>query len=197
MYRRKNFFAAIAAALSLSACGFQPLYQQKSSQGLDNTYPFTLEVRGNNEEAYGTYKFKQELKPFLSQLSCSHLRKISIKLEENFGDIGYGSDASVLRSQLRMSATIHLYDAKYQLLYQNKLDVVSSYTDDNSEEFSNLNARMATRERLITALVQDVARDIQLAVRTNFENLSSQNSRESEVSKINEYKEQGVETSRS
>jgi hypothetical protein len=197
VYRRKNFFAAIAAALSLSACGFQPLYQQKSSQGLDNTYPFTLEVRGNNEEAYGTYKFKQELKPFLSQLSCSHLRKISIKLEENFGDIGYGSDASVLRSQLRMSATIHLYDAKYQLLYQNKLDVVSSYTDDNSEEFSNLNARMATRERLITALVQDVARDIQLAVRTNFENLSSQNSRESEVSKINEYKEQGVETSRS
>lgn len=156
--------------LCLPGCGFTPLYQQKISSSPDL---ITLEVRGNNEEAYGTYKFKQELKPFLAQISSSNVYKIAVHLEENFGDIGYGSDASVLRSQGRMIATVALYDKNYQLLYQNRLDAVSSYTNDNSEEFSNLNARVATRERLISSLVQDVARDIQLAIRTNFKSGST------------------------
>jgi hypothetical protein len=176
----------IATIVFLSGCGFQPLYQQKASQPSDNSYTFTLEVKGNNEEAYGTYKFKQELKPFLSQISSSNIRKISINLEENFGDIGYGSDASILRSQGRMSARIQLYDANYQIIYQNKHDVVSSYTNDNSEEFSNLNAQLATRERLITSLAQDVGRDIQFAIRTNFKSASTPETSEYSTTAENE-----------
>lgn len=149
--------------LFLSGCGFQPLYQRSSSPVLDSS-PFILEVRGNNEEAYSTYKFKQELKPLIAKISDPSVYKITIFLSESFGDIGYGADASVLRSQGQLAATVQIYNRSYQMIYQNKLDVVSSYTADKSEEFSNLNAKMASRERLILSLVQDVARDIHRAV---------------------------------
>ncbi|RZI45936.1 hypothetical protein [Candidatus Finniella inopinata] len=146
---------------TLTGCGFRPLYKQPSS---NTSTPFLLEVRGNNDEAYGTYKFKQELQPLISHINNPAIYKIVITLNESFGDIGYASDASPLRSQGRIVAMVEIYDANRQLIYQNRLDSVSSYTTDISEEFSNLNAKMATRERLMISLAQDVARSIQVAV---------------------------------
>ena len=151
--------------LFLTGCGFQPLYQQPSAESASTTLPFILEVRGNNDEAYGTYKFKQELKILLADVSSSNLRKITVSLNENFGDIGYGADASVLRSQGQMTATVCLYNVNHQVIYKNRLEVVSSYSTDNAEEFSNLSAKTATRERLIVCLAQDVARDIYRVLR--------------------------------
>jgi len=144
--------------LSLAGCGFRPLYKQSSS----TSTPFVLEVKGNNEEAYGTYKFKQELTPLIAHINHPAIHKVSISLSENFGDIGYAADASALRSQGRVVALIEVYDANRQLIYQNKVDSISSYTTDILEEFSNLNAKMATRERLMVSLAQSVARDIQI-----------------------------------
>lgn len=158
----KFFPVLLVIILILSGCGFRPLYKQPSNTAT----AFLLEVKGNNEHAYGTYKFKQELKPLIASINHSVIHKISIMLSENFGDIGYAADASVLRSQGKVVAIVQIYDANQRLIYQNTLDSVSSYTTDISEEFSNLNAKMATRERLMINLAQAVARDIQMAVHT-------------------------------
>ena len=42
--------------LILAGCGFRPLYNNPVDS---KEPPFILEVKGDNDEAYGTYKFKQ------------------------------------------------------------------------------------------------------------------------------------------
>ena len=65
-------------------------------------------------------------------------------------------------------ALLQIYDKQFKLIYENRLDSSSSYTLDVSEEFSNLNARIAIRGRLIAILAQDVAQEIYLATQIKF-----------------------------
>ncbi len=149
----------------LACCGFDPVYQPKSSQQL--AIPFSLQVTGDNDTAYSTYKFKQEMNSLLSTLTPPPGEKLKIKihLTESFGDIGYGSDASILRSQGRMIAILEIYSSHATPLYKNTIDMVSSYTINNSEEFTNLNAKNAARERIIISLASEVSREISFVIR--------------------------------
>jgi|GEM_PF-1549087 len=159
-----RFFLSICV-LALTGCGFQPLHQDRS--GPTKPIPFSLKITGTNEDAYTTYRFKQELQPLLSGLTLPKGQKIEIKIQlgESYGDIGYGADASVMRSQGRITATVEMFSSSKDPFYVNTLDVVSSYTINESEEFSNMNAKGAARERLIVVLAQDVAREISLVIR--------------------------------
>lgn len=158
-------FLLAVCLIGITGCGFEPLHQQKDASSA--SLPFFLKVTGNNDDAYTTYRFKQELLPLLSKLTLPTAQKIEIKIQvsENYGDIGYGADASVLRSQGRLAAGIQMYDSDEKPFYENVLDMVSSYTINESEEFSNLNAKNAARDRLIIMLAQDVAREISMIVR--------------------------------
>lgn len=159
-------FFIFLSLITLAGCtGFDPLYKPKTEQ--QRSLPFALQVSGDNENAYSTYKFKQELTSALSSLSSPPGEKLKIKvlLSEAFGDIGYGSKASILRSQGRMIATVEIYRNGITPIYKNSVDTVSSYTINNSEEFSNLNAKNATRERIMINLANEVAREISLVIR--------------------------------
>lgn len=151
--------------IGITGCGFEPLHQQKGPSS--TSLPFLLKITGNNDDAYTTYRFKQELLTHLSKLTLTTPQKIEIRIQvgEGYGDIGYGADASVLRSQARLAAAIQMYDAEEKPFYENTLDLVSSYTINESEEFSNLNAKNAARDRLIINLAQDVAREISMVIR--------------------------------
>ncbi|MBY0281083.1 MAG: hypothetical protein K2W94_02890 [Alphaproteobacteria bacterium] len=159
-------FLLAVCLIGITGCGFKPLHQQKGPVN-SASLPFYLKVMGNNDDAYTTYRFKQELLTLLSKLRLPQTQKfeIRINLSEGYGDIGYGADATVLRSQGRVAAAIQMYDSDDKPFYENTLDIVSSYTINESEEFSNLNAKNATRDRLIIALAQDVAREISMVLR--------------------------------
>jgi hypothetical protein len=151
--------------IAIAGCGFEPLHQQRN---LPNTsLPFSLKVTSSNDDSYTNYRFKQELLTLLSKQSVSSSQKIDIKIHvsEHYGDIGYGANASVLRSQGRLAAFIQIYDSDANPFYENTLDIVSSYTINESEEFSNLNAKNSARDRLILNLARDVAREISMVVR--------------------------------
>ncbi|MCX7338220.1 MAG: hypothetical protein NTX76_02920 [Alphaproteobacteria bacterium] len=157
---------SFAVLLSLSACGFEPLYgSSKTSTQTSSAY--TLQITGNSNDAYTQYKFRQELEPLLNRtlINLPQKLRIAIAITEEYGDIGYGADAASIRSQGHMTAVIKLYNGQsLDPVHSNSVDVVSSYTIDHSEEFSNLNAKDSTRERLITSLAQDTAHEIRRAV---------------------------------
>lgn len=158
----------VVVALGISGCGFEPLHQHHTPDNSSSQHlPFTLQIMGSNEDAYSTYKLKQELMPLLQKVAFPSDKKLRIKvnLSETYGDIGFGADASVLRSQGRMAASLAIYDQSIEPIYTANLDAVSSYTINESEEFSNLNAKNAVKERLIINLANDLAREIALAVR--------------------------------
>jgi hypothetical protein len=158
-------FLLAVCLIGITGCGFEPLHQQREVSHA--SLPFYLKVTGNNDDAYTTYRFKQELLTLLSKLRLPQTQKIEIRIQvgENYGDIGYGVDASVLRSQGRLAAAVQMYDSNEKPFYENTLDIVSSYTINESEEFSNLNAKNAARDRLIIALAGDVAREISMVIR--------------------------------
>jgi hypothetical protein len=159
-----KFLLAICL-VGITGCGFEPLHQQKDTSNA--SLPFFLKVTGNNDDAYTTYRFKQELLTLLSKLKLPPTQKIEVRIQvgENYGDIGYGADASVLRSQGRLAVSIQMYNSDEKPFYENTLDMVSSYTINESEEFSNLNAKNAARDRLIIILAADVAREISMVIR--------------------------------
>lgn len=159
-----RFLLAICL-VGITGCGFEPLH--KKSDTSYASLPFFLKITGNNDDAYTTYRFKQELLTLLTKLKLPSTEKVEIRIQvgEGYGDIGYGADASVLRSQGRLAANIQMYGANEKPFYENTLDMVSSYTINESEEFSNLNAKNAARDRLIITLAKDVAREISMVIR--------------------------------
>ena len=72
-----KFLLAICL-VGITGCGFEPLHQQKDTSNA--SLPFFLKVTGNNDDAYTTYRFKQELLTLLSKLKLPPTQKIEIRI---------------------------------------------------------------------------------------------------------------------
>jgi hypothetical protein len=146
--------------ICLAGCNFKPLYERTNEYRM---LPTKVSVTGGEDDAFYSYKFKKELALHLEHFASKIQErpvKIIVKLSIAFGNIGYGSDVTILRTSGRATADLKIYDAQGKIAYENKLDAVSSYTLDISEDFSNLNAQEGDKNRVITSLAQDVATDI-------------------------------------
>lgn len=144
----------------LAGCNFKPLYERTNEYRI---LPSKVSIKGGEDDAFYSYKFKKELALHLEHFANKIQEqpiKILVNLSIGFGNIGYGSDVTILRTSGRAAAAIYIYDDKGTIAYENKLDAVSSYTLDISEDFSNLNAQEGDKNRIITSLAQDVATDI-------------------------------------
>jgi hypothetical protein len=144
----------------LGACGFEPLYKSHEAQ---NPQSFKLQVTGNNDHAQITFRFKKALEYQLRQITkkidSPLIIKVNLGLE--FGDIGFNQNASILRTQGRGAAQISIQENSVSKpFYENEIDLVSSYTVNESEEFSNLSAQNASRERIIQNLAVQVGREV-------------------------------------
>jgi hypothetical protein len=146
-------------------CGFEPMYQRAPAY---RPQPFALSVTGShNKDAYYTYKLKKELTVQLDFIPLKVAERVVAKvdLDLTFGDIGFGADTSVLRSQGQGMAKIALSrPGTLTPFYMNTLDLVSSYTPNMEEEFTNISARSAVRDRLVQNLARDIGRDIAFAL---------------------------------
>lgn len=144
----------------LTACNFKPLYERN---GHYSVLPAKVVVTGAEDEAFYSYKFKKELALHLEHIASKINEKpikIRVNLSVSFGNIGYGANVTVLRTSGRGIATINIQNDTGALVYENKIDAVSSYTLDINEDFSNLSAQEADKNRIIISLAQDVATDI-------------------------------------
>lgn len=149
----------------LCSCGFQPVYERNEIYHLQ---PYHVEVTGGQFDGFYVHLFKKELESHLSALPAlqSQKAKLSVKLEIEQGDIGYGSSA-ILRSQERIVAEMTVYKNVQNMVQTKKvrLDSVSSITMDQYEEFSNMTAHAAAKERIVKILANDVAQEFYLILK--------------------------------
>jgi hypothetical protein len=146
--------------ICLVGCNFKPLYERTNDY---HVLPTKVSIIGAEDEVFYSYKFKKELALHLEHFANKIQEKpikIRVVLSISFGNIGYGSDVTVLRTSGRAIANLSIYNENGSVAYENKLDAVSSYTLDINEDFSNLCAQEADKNRIITSLAQDVATDI-------------------------------------
>jgi hypothetical protein len=155
----RNFFYTLPFVF-LAACGFQPIYE-KTERG-PILGPLTLKVTGANQDGYTVYKLRSEIEPQLASLAalCSKPYSIQVRVQEEFGDIGYANDGTAIRAQGRMVAYVSVLGKTLTPVYEDQLDSVSSYTMNHGDEFSNLNAKDAVRERLIIDLSREIVQSV-------------------------------------
>lgn len=150
----------LTLVFSLASCGFSPMYCGDHSQ----TQAICLTVKGNG---YTAYKFRRELEKQLAIMPRfnTHEYKLNIHLIESKSAASYAQDATITRSQVRISAHYALkQDGQDFAQYTN--DITTSYPVIATDEFITRNADRAAATRVAIVLAEDVARDINRLLRT-------------------------------
>lgn len=143
----------------LSGCGFTPLLQSSSKPA-----PVHVDVTGIegylNHRYYQSLTYKLGLLPFLKD----HTYSIRIVLTQAYNDIGYGLDATALRTQNLITASYELYDNRV-LIHKGKVDTLTSFNSNSNDEFSTMSSRMGSDEKVIEGLAEETARDIMVRIK--------------------------------
>ncbi|MHA1558766.1 MAG: hypothetical protein ACTSXG_03055 [Alphaproteobacteria bacterium] len=150
------FRISIISALILSSCTFEPIYK---AQG--NLDWLNLKIKNSNDMGYAAHRLRTALTPLLKTIKMPQNKKITVELDikEIFDYIGYASDVTVVRSQGHFIVDLDILQ-NYNSIHKKKLTAITSYTIDENEEFTNLSAQNAARERLIQQIALDISREI-------------------------------------
>ncbi len=125
-----------------------------------------VESASKDGSSYAVQMMRQRLKNVLSGLNLDSHYKTYVRISEETGNLAYATDATSTRSMMRINAQI-LISRDGQIVYETKLNSVTSYTQNTSDEFVNQSAVQGAQERLIESLTIDISREIQQFVKTN------------------------------
>ncbi len=115
-------------------------------------------------EGYLNHKFYQTLTHNLGLTLLKKSTVVDVTLSQNFADISYGGDATALRTQNVILASYEVFEDG-RSIRKGKVDSISSYNVDQNDEFSTLTSRMGSDEKVITAMAEEVAREVYIALR--------------------------------
>ncbi|MEK7265614.1 MAG: LPS assembly lipoprotein LptE [Pseudomonadota bacterium] len=156
--RTGKILAAIAAALTLQSCGFQPLYATSdgSAPGLRNVALSTLTATEEIEPVL-TRAFVRRTAPAASEAQYDLL----ISADEQSERLAVQIDASVTRYNYRLVGNYTLVERASGKKFKGRITSIASFNIVNSQ-YSTLYAEEAAREKAATQLVEDIERDILL-----------------------------------
>lgn len=155
----KIFFCV--SALLLASCGFTPMLSKNiSDQGSQTGARLVVESSTKDGCSYPIQMMRQRLKVILTGLNLDSTYKIHVGVSEESGSLAYAADATATRSMLRMTARI-VISCSGQTVFETKLNSVTSYSQNTSDEFVNQSAAEGAKERLIESLSIDISRELQ------------------------------------
>lgn len=156
------FKKLLLLTVCLSGCGFQPLLAPEpygSKSITQSREGFTVKVNIKGIQGYPNHAFYQYLQKRLSMMKFKEPRTLDITLSQSVMDVSFGVDATATRSQNVMIADYTLSE-KGKVLKQGKVDSVTSFHLDANDEFSTLNSRLGSDEKVIQSLGEEVVREI-------------------------------------
>jgi len=159
----KRAFVILALLLSLTACGFQPLYSKNNAKG-----DFDQIAIANIPDRSGQYLRNLLMDRFYTQGRPSNPRYTLevTNLKEDSIDLDITKTSSSTRAQLRMDATITLRDnATQAVLLEQPLLAITSY-DILSSQFTTRVSEQSTRENALHDLARQIEMRLALYLRT-------------------------------
>ena len=148
---------ALAAALALSACGFQPLYapQPGAGPGIGHVQIATIPGRSG-------HTLRQELDRLLRVgAESGPSRTLDITLTEEISNLGIRTDESATRADLRLTARYVLAGVAGEPPLQGTASSVVSY-EIPTAAFGEIAAQDDARERAANLLAQRIRSDLVL-----------------------------------
>ena len=162
--RLLSLSALAAASLSVSGCGFTPLYAQ---QGLTGKLS---QIAVETSQSRTGYFLGQELKNGLGQNNDRPLYQLKVTLVENHYQVGYRVDDTATRSELTDNVTYVLKDtATNTVLLQKSFAETVTY-NVSSSPFTGIVSQQDAEERLAAS----AARKIQTAIALYFHDAKTQ-----------------------
>lgn len=144
-----------------TGCGFHPLLAPVpyGSAPLTKGQGHTPKVNVRGLEGYPNHAFYQYMEKRLSAMRFNEPLTLDITLSQNIMDVSFGVDATATRSQNVMIAN-YVITQKSRLLKEGRVDSVTSFNLDANDEFSTLNSRLGSDEKVIQALAEEVIREV-------------------------------------
>ena len=158
--RLLSLSALAAVSVTVSGCGFTPLYAQ---QGLTAKLS---QISIETPQTRTGYFLEQELKNGLGENTDKPLYRLKIKLTENHYGLGYRVDDTATRSELTDNITYELRDAQTGALLLQKVFTETVTYNVTSSPFTGIVSQQAAQERLAASAAQK----IQLAIAIYFRN---------------------------
>ncbi|MDC7683033.1 hypothetical protein PQU92_07080 [Asticcacaulis sp. BYS171W] len=157
---RKAVFAAclLVAPLSLSGCGFTPVYAQK---GLAATL---AGIDFNVTESRTGYFVRQNLvSGFDSAAAATKPYRLDVKLVENRYDIGVGVNDTATRSEISNSVTYQLVDVQTRkVLTEGSFVDTTTYDASNKSPYGSVISQKDGQQRAATSISERLRNDITL-----------------------------------
>ncbi len=150
----------IFSLLSISACGFKPIYAT----------PEGASAPINKQIALGSVTAPEEVHLFISDALRDRITlregekpkyALSVGATENAQRLAVQIDATVTRYNYRLSARYFLRDLETQKVIQGRAQAITSYNIVSSQ-YSTLFAERAAREKAARLLAEEIERDILL-----------------------------------
>jgi LPS-assembly lipoprotein len=162
--RLLSLSALAAVSVSVSGCGFTPLYAQ---QGLTSKLS---QISVETSQTRTGYFLGQELKNGLGESDGRPLYVLKIELKENHYQVGYRVDDTATRSELTDNITYTLKDTATNTVLLNKTFAETVTYNVTSSPFTGIVSQQDAEERLAAS----AARKIQTAVALYFHDRKAQ-----------------------
>jgi len=160
----KVFCLNIAILATVTGCGMTPMLKSPDDTAAQVDYTKSkVKVNVVGIEGYLNHKFHQELMHHLSLTRIEKPLTVDVTITQTYPYISFGADAVATRSQNILVASYEISHGGKKLK-KGKVDSVSSYNVDQNDEFSTLTSRMGSDDKVLTALAEEVAREVYLAI---------------------------------
>ena len=162
-FSRRRLLAAIAATGTLTACGFRPLYRDVQGQTdvVDEFRSIDIDQVAAADENF-TERAGQQLRNELTGLLQPRGRvadpvySLMVTVAENTSGLAVRKSAFATRANLRLTATMQLYDRRRnEVVLNSPVRVVSGYNILGSE-YGTLIAEEDARQKAIRSLSQEI-----------------------------------------
>jgi len=159
--------AALLLLLALGACGFQPLYGDRSADAIKADEGLARVSVGVIADRTGQM-LRNELEVRLdpNNLNLPALYGLAVTLEESIGTLAVRRDASATRANLTLTAQYALKSSESgEIIHSGSVRSRNSYDILGADkEFSNLTARDEARRRAARDLADQIALRLALAL---------------------------------
>ncbi|MEL7030083.1 MAG: LPS assembly lipoprotein LptE, partial [Pseudomonadota bacterium] len=150
------------AALALSACGFQPLYAERTGPAADALRQIAVPPIDDPDPAGWLVRRDLERRLDPNAQAADPAYRLDVRLSERRTPLGIQIDASVTRYNYRLTGNFRLVDlADGATLVSGNSESISSYNVVNSQ-FATLAAEEDAREKAAQQLGADI--QLQLAL---------------------------------
>ncbi len=155
----------------LASCSLTPLYKNTPSACSETVHKnskLQIKIHALSGESYSVFKLKNilEQKKHIIESLLNQKMLLKINITENFASVGIDNAGDTIRNQGRIAVDLIISPRLDTHATKSsppahiiKLDSVSSYNLEASDEFSNETAKSSVRERLLIDLSEQIIRE--------------------------------------